>query len=174
MKNRLRVLRAERCWTQANLAVFVGSTRNTISAVENGRREPGLSLAYRIAQAFESTIDGVFPNERVALEKLLPPRITKRPLTTANRELRNNLETLRSERLWSQRDLAERLGLSVATIALIERGRLVPNVLLACDIAELFGKSVSEVFPRGTKVWARNESPEAVPGTAIAAAHEVL
>jgi putative transcriptional regulator len=173
VKNRLRVLRAERYWTQADLAAFVGSTRNAIAAVENGRREPGLSLAYRIAEAFENSIEAIFPKGPGVLDSVPPSQVTTCSLT-ANRELRCNLEALRAERLWSQTDMAERLGLSVAKIALIERGRLVPDVLLACDIAELLGKSVSDVFPRRTKVSVRSEPPEAPTGTPVAAAHEVL
>lgn len=174
MKNRLRVLRAERCWTQGDLAALVGSTRAAISAVENGRREPGLSMAYRIAEAFDDSIEAIFPKEPGPLESVPPSWVTTRFSRTVNRELRNNLETLRTERLWSQRDLAERLGLPVTKIALIEIGRLVPNVLLACDIAELLGKSVSDIFARRTKVSARSEPPEAAPANPMAAAHEVL
>ena len=60
MTNRLRVLRAERNWTQADLAARVGVSRQAILAVENGKYEPGLPLAFRIARAFEKTIEDVF------------------------------------------------------------------------------------------------------------------
>jgi putative transcriptional regulator len=60
MRNRLRVLRAERNWTQADLATRVGVSRQAILAVENGKYEPGLPLAFRIARAFEKTIEEVF------------------------------------------------------------------------------------------------------------------
>ena len=60
MKNRLRVLRAERDWTQAQLAAAVGVSRQAIVAVENGKYEPGLPLAFRIARAFGKTIEDVF------------------------------------------------------------------------------------------------------------------
>ena len=60
MTNRLRVLRAERNWTQADLAARVGVSRQAILAVENGKYEPGLALAFRIARAFEKTIEDVF------------------------------------------------------------------------------------------------------------------
>ena len=60
MTNRLRVLRAERNWTQADLAERVGVSRQAILAVENGKYEPGLALAFRIARAFEKTIEDVF------------------------------------------------------------------------------------------------------------------
>jgi len=170
MKNRLRVLRAERCWTQGDLAAFVGSTRNTISTVENGRRDPGLSLAYRIAEAFETSIEAIFPKEPGAPESVSLSRVAARSSRTANREFRNNLEALRTERLWSRSDLAERLGLSPTKIALIERGRLVPNVLLACDIAELLGKGVSDIFPHRTHSSSRSEPP----ASPVAAVHEGL
>jgi putative transcriptional regulator len=60
MTNRLRVLRAERDWTQADLATRVGVSRQAILAVENGKYEPGLPLAFRIARAFGKTVEEVF------------------------------------------------------------------------------------------------------------------
>jgi putative transcriptional regulator len=56
----MRVLRAERDWTQADLAAKIGVSRQAIIAVENGRYEPGLGLAFRIARAFERNIEEVF------------------------------------------------------------------------------------------------------------------
>jgi len=58
--NRMRVLRAERDWTQADLAAKVGVSRQAIVAVENGKYEPGLGLAFRIARAFGRNIEEVF------------------------------------------------------------------------------------------------------------------
>jgi len=58
--NRMRVLRAERDWTQADLAAKVGVSRQAIIAVENGKYEPGLGLAFRIARAFGRKIEEVF------------------------------------------------------------------------------------------------------------------
>ena len=60
MKNRLRVLRAERAWTQAELADRVGVTRQTVHAVETGKYEPSLPLAFRLARAFDRVIEDVF------------------------------------------------------------------------------------------------------------------
>ena len=60
MKNRIRVLRAEREWSQAELAERVGVSRNSINSVENGKFDPSLPLAFRIADAFGLTIEGVF------------------------------------------------------------------------------------------------------------------
>ena len=60
MTNRMRVLRAERDWTQADLAAKVGVSRQAIVAVENGKYEPGLGLAFRIARAFGRKIEEVF------------------------------------------------------------------------------------------------------------------
>jgi putative transcriptional regulator len=60
MKNRIRVLRAERGWSQAELAEKVGVSRNSINAVENGKFEPSLPLAFRIADSFERRIEDVF------------------------------------------------------------------------------------------------------------------
>ena len=60
MRNRLRVLRAERAWSQADLAERLNVSRQTVNGVENGRCQPGLPLAFRIARVFELPIEGVF------------------------------------------------------------------------------------------------------------------
>ena len=60
MKNRIRVLRAERRWSQAELAERVDVSRNSINSVENGKFDPSLPLAFRIANAFGLTIEEVF------------------------------------------------------------------------------------------------------------------
>ena len=60
MNNRLRVLRAEKNWTQADLADIVGVSRQAIIAVENGKYDPALPLAFRLARAFGRTVDDVF------------------------------------------------------------------------------------------------------------------
>lgn len=60
MKNRIRVLRAEMDWTQADLAGKTGVSRQAIIAVENGKYEPGLGLAFRIARAFGKNVEEVF------------------------------------------------------------------------------------------------------------------
>ena len=63
MKNRIRVLRAERGWSQAELATMVAVSRNSINAVENGKFDPSLPLAFKIADVFELTIEEVFIRE---------------------------------------------------------------------------------------------------------------
>ncbi len=63
MKNRLRVLRAEQGWSQAELAERVRVSRNSINAVENGKFDPSLPLAFRIANAFGLTVEEIFHNE---------------------------------------------------------------------------------------------------------------
>ena len=60
MNNRIRVLRAEKGWSQAELAARVGVSRNSINAVENGKFDPSLPLAFRIADVFELTIEDIF------------------------------------------------------------------------------------------------------------------
>jgi len=59
-KTRLRVLRAEREWSQAKLAAKVGVTRQTINSIEKGRVHPNLRLAFKIARAFGRRIAEVF------------------------------------------------------------------------------------------------------------------
>jgi putative transcriptional regulator len=60
MKTRLRVLRAEKEWSQAELAETVGVTRQCINAIETGKYEPGLDLAFKIARVFGKNIEEVF------------------------------------------------------------------------------------------------------------------
>ena len=69
MKNKIRVLRAERRWSQAELAERVGVSRNSINSVENGHFEPSLSLAFAIADAFESKVEEVFERETYLRDK---------------------------------------------------------------------------------------------------------
>ncbi|MBZ0270300.1 helix-turn-helix transcriptional regulator [bacterium] len=60
MKNRLKVLRAERDWTQARLAEALEVSRQTVNAIETGKFDPSLPLAFRIAQLFEMPIEDIF------------------------------------------------------------------------------------------------------------------
>jgi putative transcriptional regulator len=64
-KTRLRVLRAEREWSQAKLATQVGVTRQTINSIEKGRFHPNLRLAFKIARVFEKRIADVFLYEDI-------------------------------------------------------------------------------------------------------------
>lgn len=63
MKSRIRGLRAERGWSQAELANRLGVSRQTVNAIETGRYDPSLPLAFAIAAVFESTVDAVFEPE---------------------------------------------------------------------------------------------------------------
>ena len=63
MKNRLRVLRAEREWSQAALAERLDVSRQTVNAIETGKYDPGLPLAFRIARLFKQPIEDVFDPE---------------------------------------------------------------------------------------------------------------
>lgn len=60
MTNRLRVLRAERQWSQAELAERLEVSRQTVNAIENGKYDPSLPLAFRIARLFGLRIEEVF------------------------------------------------------------------------------------------------------------------
>ncbi len=60
MKNRLRVLRAERNWSQADLANALGVSRQTINALEIQKYDPSLPLAYKIARLFAQPIESIF------------------------------------------------------------------------------------------------------------------
>ena len=60
MHNTLRVLRAERRWSQADLAARLGVSRQTVIAIENGRYDPSLPLAFSISQLFGQPIEQIF------------------------------------------------------------------------------------------------------------------
>jgi len=63
MKNRLRVLRAERDWSQADLAERLGVSRQTVNVIETGRGDPSLHLAFRLGHLFGMLIEDVFEPE---------------------------------------------------------------------------------------------------------------
>ena len=63
MKNRLKVLRAERDWTQARLAEELDVSRQTVNAIETGKFDPSLPLAFRIASVFARPIEAIFEPE---------------------------------------------------------------------------------------------------------------
>jgi putative transcriptional regulator len=63
MKNRLKVLRAERDWTQARLANALEVSRQTVNAIETGKFDPSLPLAFKAARLFNLTIEEIFQDE---------------------------------------------------------------------------------------------------------------
>jgi len=60
MNNQLRVLRAQRHWSQAELADALGVSRQTVNAIETGKYDPSLPLAFKIAQLFNAAIEAIF------------------------------------------------------------------------------------------------------------------
>jgi len=64
VKNRLRVLRAEREWSQAVLADQLQVSRQTVNAIETGKYDPGLPLAFKIARLFGQQIEAIFDPEQ--------------------------------------------------------------------------------------------------------------
>ena len=63
MKNRLKVLRAERDWSQQDLADALGVSRQSVNAIETGKYDPSLPLAFRIADLFGLPIEDIFLRE---------------------------------------------------------------------------------------------------------------
>jgi putative transcriptional regulator len=63
VKNRLKVLRAERDWSQADLAERLDVSRQSVNAIETGKYDPSLPLAFRIARLFDMPIEAIFDNE---------------------------------------------------------------------------------------------------------------
>ncbi len=66
MKNKLHVLRAERDWSQADLADRLGVSRQTVNAIETGKYDPSLPLAFKIADLFGLSIEDIFFPEKVS------------------------------------------------------------------------------------------------------------
>lgn len=64
MKNRLRVLRAERKWSQATLADHLGVSRQSVNAIETGKYDPSLPLAFALARLFECAIEDIFEDDQ--------------------------------------------------------------------------------------------------------------
>jgi putative transcriptional regulator len=60
MKNRLKVLRAERDWTQEDLAQRLGVSRQTVNAIETGKYDPSLPLAFKLSHLFAQRIEDIF------------------------------------------------------------------------------------------------------------------
>jgi putative transcriptional regulator len=63
VNNRLRVLRAERGWSQADLAQRLEVSRQSVNAIETGKYDPSLPLAFRIARLFEAPIEAIFTDD---------------------------------------------------------------------------------------------------------------
>lgn len=63
MKNRITELRADRSWTQLELATRIGVSRQTVNAIETGKFDPSLPVAFRLAREFGLTIEEVFSEE---------------------------------------------------------------------------------------------------------------
>jgi putative transcriptional regulator len=63
LKNRLKLLRAERDWSQAELGGRLGVSRQAINAIETGKYDPSLPLAFKIGRLFNCAIEGIFDDE---------------------------------------------------------------------------------------------------------------
>ena len=63
MNNRLRVLRAERGWSQADLAGHLDVSRQAVNAIETGKYDPSLPLAFKLARVFDQSIEQIFSDE---------------------------------------------------------------------------------------------------------------
>ena len=66
MKNRLKVLRAENDWTQAQLARELDVSRQTVNAIETGKYDPSLPLAFKMARLFDQPIEDIFTDTPVS------------------------------------------------------------------------------------------------------------
>jgi putative transcriptional regulator len=74
MENRIRILRAERRMSQSDLAELIDVSRQTVHALENGKHDPSLPLAYAIARAFGVRVQEVFPDDGQPAAPVSTPR----------------------------------------------------------------------------------------------------
>jgi putative transcriptional regulator len=150
MKNVIRTFRLERGWTQHDLAQRVGISRLMICLLEQWRRDPSLSLAYRLADAFGKRIDEIFlrepPTSLADEPKPAEPELETASSPSAFPE-QNRLRVSRIAKQWSQRELAARVGVATGTINAIERGSYKPSLALAYAISEELGENVRALFP---------------------------
>jgi putative transcriptional regulator len=65
LKNRLKVLRAERDWSQAELGGRLGVSRQAVNAIETGKYDPSLPLAFKLARLFDMKIEDIFDDEEI-------------------------------------------------------------------------------------------------------------
>jgi len=70
MKNRLKVLRAERDWSQAELAELLNVSRQTVNALETGKYDPSLPLAFKLAALFGCRIEDIFKPEEKSISSI--------------------------------------------------------------------------------------------------------
>jgi putative transcriptional regulator len=63
LNNRLRILRAERNWSQADLAQHLDVSRQSVNAIETGKYDPSLPLAFKLARLFNTTIETIFTDK---------------------------------------------------------------------------------------------------------------
>lgn len=80
MKNRLRVLRAEQGWSQAEVAERLGVSRQTVNAVETGKYDPSLPLAFQMAALFGRRIEDIFQPEDNGTGATAPQTATRKEL----------------------------------------------------------------------------------------------
>jgi len=153
MKNMIRSFRLDRDWTQQDLANRAGISRLMVNLFEHWRRDPSLSLAYRLADVFERRIDEVFPHESPASLADEPNPAEPEPETASSPSTsleQNRVRVSRVAKQWSQRELAARVGVATGTINAIERGSYKPSLALAYAISAELGDSVLALFPMAT------------------------
>lgn len=73
MKNQLRVLRAQRNWSQADLAERLEVSRQSVNAIETGKYDPSLPLAFKLARVFETSIEQIFSDESSGISEQVWP-----------------------------------------------------------------------------------------------------
>ena len=138
VRNAIRVLRRERGWTLRRLSQLSGVTLNTICRMENGGGTT-LQNALRVAASFELSVYEVWEIQDS----------DSKNKKGVNRDTRT-VHELRTQRGWRLYDMASVSGVSMSTVASVEKGRF-PTLKNAVRIAAAFGVSVHEIWRLGVK-----------------------
>ncbi|VEP13539.1 conserved hypothetical protein [Hyella patelloides LEGE 07179] len=138
MKNRLRILRVERNWSQAELAKRLGVSRQTINALEVGKYDPSLPLAFKIARLFNTSIETIFFTEEKSMFAQSPFPSFKRPIARSkfSKFTRSAIKALELAE-----DESRRVGSNGAGTAQILIGLIAEDKGIAAQTLKSFGIS---------------------------------
>lgn len=143
--DRLKQARKDSKLTQVTLAALLGVTRQTVNNYESGLREPGLKLLLKIAQVLHVSTDWLLGNDSVAgLISAEGARFKQASIFS------QRMQDVRRKKKLTQQQLAEELGLPAATCQKLEKGQLLPDIVLIEHIAEYFHVSIDWFLGRDT------------------------
>ncbi|WP_392435925.1 Clp protease N-terminal domain-containing protein [Chlorogloeopsis fritschii PCC 9212] len=151
MKNRLRILRTEHNWSQAELAERLGVSRQTINAIETGKYDPSLPLAFQIAQLFDSSIEEIFFPEEGAMflqpQSLKAEQLLKSPFVRFTPKAVRVIELAQEE--------SRRLGHNFVGTEQILIGLILEGTGIAAEVLRTFGVTLENTRAEVEKIIGR-------------------